>query len=561
MRMPPKPLSDLYYLQNFHQVIDWVAARYGDVLAPEEQAFIQHFRALPTASQALLVRMVMRKGEHFRQSKLNYQEIGDTALAAEPLLTLGWVRDDLALSLPELARLVRKDELLLLLAEQIKTDPAAASMLIVNHLSKLGKTELVERLTEAWPQQQSFIRWWPAAQDRLLSLTINALCERLRLLFFGTLNQGWADFVLADLGIFQYEQVTMDPGSRGFQNRQQLEQYLQLHACREAVEQGAPIQDALDQLAQLKPDSPWIQQRLTRLQFSLARQAERQGELSLALQHYTDNAHPEARQRQIRILELSADYATAHDLAMQALAAPRCEAEQQSLERVLPRLRKRLGQPLPGKAPAVEINRLDLRLPQPERQSVEIAVALHLNETDGPVHYVENTLINSLFGLLCWEAIFAPLPGAFFHPFQSGPADLYQIDFRKRRADLFAEALQALDSDAYILRIRHTYSAKQGLQSPFVFWGLLTEELLDQALHCLPASHLRIWFERLLADIRANRAGMPDLIQFWPQQRRYRMIEVKGPGDRLQDNQKRWLALCAQHGMPVQVCHVQWSDA
>ena len=28
-----------------------------------------------------------------------------------------------------------------------------------------------------------------------------------------------------------------------------------------------------------------------------------------------------------------------------------------------------------------------------------------------PVHYVENTLINGLFGLLCWPAIFAPLPG------------------------------------------------------------------------------------------------------------------------------------------------------
>ena len=39
---------------------------------------------------------------------------------------------------------------------------------------------------------------------------------------------------------------------------------------------------------------------------------------------------------------------------------------------------------------------------------------------------------------------------------------------------------------------------------------------------------------------------------------RYRMIEVKGPGDRLQDNQKRWLAFCAEHGMPVEVCYVRW---
>ena len=64
----------------------------------------------------------------------------------------------------------------------------------------------------------------------------------------------------------------------------------------------------------------------------------------------------------------------------------------------------------------------------------------------------------------------------------------------------------------------------------------------------------------MLVDLRANRTGMPDLIQFWPDEKRYRMIEVKGPGDRLQDNQRRWIAFCHQHGMPVDVCHVQWLE-
>jgi hypothetical protein len=85
--------------------------------------------------------------------------------------------------------------------------------------------------------------------------------------------------------------------------------------------------------------------------------------------------------------------------------------------------------------------------------------------------------------------------------------------------------------------------------------------LLEQALACLPPEHLRRCFERLLEDIHANRTGMPDLIQFWPEEGRYCMIEVKGPGDRLQDNQLRWLEFCAQHQMPVQVCYVQWAEA
>ncbi|HAB09157.1 MAG TPA: hypothetical protein DCE38_11965, partial [Alcanivorax sp.] len=50
----------------------------------------------------------------------------------------------------------------------------------------------------------------------------------------------------------------------------------------------------------------------------------------------------------------------------------------------------------------------------------------------------------------------------------------------------------------------------------------------------------------------------PDLIQFWPAQRRYRMVEVKGPGDRLQDNQRRWLDFFIARDLPVAVCQVTW---
>jgi hypothetical protein len=38
------------------------------------------------------------------------------------------------------------------------------------------------------------------------------------------------------------------------------------------------------------------------------------------------------------------------------------------------------------------------------------------------------------------------------------------------------------------------------------------------------------------------------------------MIEVKGPGDRLQDNQLRWIDYCAAHDMPVAVCYLQWIE-
>ena len=75
---------ELYYLSNFRTALAWVAERYADLLSDEERAFLDTFHTLAWPSQALLVRMVMRKGEHFRLGKLQYAEIGDPALAVEP---------------------------------------------------------------------------------------------------------------------------------------------------------------------------------------------------------------------------------------------------------------------------------------------------------------------------------------------------------------------------------------------------------------------------------------------------------------------------------------------
>lgn len=68
--MTANPLDDpFYYLNNFMQVIDWLEHRYADVLSDEEQCFIRDFKGLPRESRALLVRMIMRKGIHFRAGK------------------------------------------------------------------------------------------------------------------------------------------------------------------------------------------------------------------------------------------------------------------------------------------------------------------------------------------------------------------------------------------------------------------------------------------------------------------------------------------------------------
>ena len=536
---------ELYYLANFRKALDWLDTHHRDLMDDAEQAFVANFLQLPLPSQALLVRLVMRKGVHFRASKLRYAEIGDIATAAGALLASGWLIEHAALTFDELGALLLKDEL----ATHFADDLPGGS---------LKKSELLEHLRALHTEPRSLADWCPRLDERLLSLAIGPLCDRLRLMFFGNLAQDWSEFVLADLGIFRYEQVPITPGSRGFRSRQDVDDYLHLRLCREAFEAGMTVPEVLQQLGDFASASAHINERHQRLLLQLAQHLERAGELDSALTLYRDTRALGSRQRQIRVLERLGQDAEALALVEQVLEAPLNAEEAQLAERARTRLRKRLGLPAAPKAAKLVEDRLDLRLPR--AASVELAVAAHLAEPDAPVHYVENTLICGLFGLLCWEAIFAPLPGAFFHPFHTGPVDLHRADFHTRRSELFATCLARLDDGSYRDAMRRTHAEKFGIQSPFVFWELLDAERLEQALACLPPAHLAAWFRRLLADVRENRAGMPDLIQFWPREGRYRMIEVKGPGDRLQDNQKRWLAFCAEHGMPVSVCYVEWLD-
>ncbi|GGX94650.1 Fanconi-associated nuclease [Litchfieldella qijiaojingensis] len=540
-----------YYLANFRFVLAWVAERYDDLLGESELTFIETFNALPKPSQALLVRMVMRKGKRFRSGKLRYAEIGNTEAALLPLIEGSWVEIDPVVDLESLFTLLTKAEIV----EALKHDIAMAGL-----TAGSGKAVLREALVSCRLEPRPLTAWWPQAPDRVVELNVMETCERLRLMFFGNLRQDWAEFVLAELGLQRFEAVEFSRESRAFQTREEVDAYLNLHRLRERLEEGE-LPRVLCSEVPAVPANPWLEARRARLLFQLAREAERRDDMATALAIYPDCGHPEARVRHLRLLERRGEFEAAHRLAECAMQAPGSEAERQALARLLPRVRRRLGLPPPPKTVPASIERLDLCLSQPVMGGVEAAVCEHLSSERAPVRYVENTLIGGLFGLLCWEAIFAPLPGAFFHPFHTGPADLDREDFVARRRERFAACLAELDDDRYRRTIHETWHAKHGVASPFVHWGVLDEMLLEQALVCLPAVHLRKLFERLLRDLKGNRAGLPDLVQLWPDERRYRLIEVKGPGDRLQDNQCRWLTFFQEHAMPVAVCHVTWRDA
>lgn len=541
----PRPF---YYLDNFRTALNWLRERYGDVLKEDEHAFIDRFQRVPRESAALLVRMIGRKGTLFRTDKLRYAEIGCPLSAGAALIESGWVNDNPTLTVSELGRLLRKSELQHVLG-------------IGGSSQVLRKARLLESVaTLAEPR---ILRgWWPEAPVRVFRLEVSRLCERLRLLFFGNFRQDWSEFVLTDLGIFRYEKVSLDRADRAFQTQQHLDIFHALFECRQALDPDPPadVDRALQSLPPPVTDNEWLEGRRRKLQFRIAQHYEQRREFRKALSVYRDCPYGGSRIRMTRLLERTGQIPEALALATDIRSQPRDETESQLIERIWPRLQRKSGVVPQRRCRQQRWPEFGLVLAAAARPpQLEKATAQALSQSDAPAHYVENGLLNSLFGLLCWEAIFAAIPGAFFHEFQSGPADLHAPDFRQRRSAQFAHCLGQLEGTGYHHTIRRNFLAKRDIQSPFVFWGLLDETLLDRALECLPARHLQACFQRILSDIRANRSGLPDLVQFWPRERRYRLIEVKGPGDRLQDNQIRWLGFFREQQIPVTVCHVSWA--
>ena len=275
-------LSDpLYYLKNVHFMMDWVITRYADCLHDDELAQLAAFQCLPEAAQSLWVRLIMRKGLHFRQDKLHYPEIGDIPTALAPLLQAQWITLNAPISWPELYRLLTKSEW-----QTCLHGPGSALGLI----RRDSKQHWYQTLTPDYDDHQHpWTQWWPEAPAPLISLVKHPLFERIKLMFFGNLHQDWSEFVLVELGYQRHEKVNFTTEDRAFEDRATLGHYWQLHQWREALEQSntsltATAITTASQLLKACLDqypnpikNPWLEERRSRLlwQYRLSRrQAE-----------------------------------------------------------------------------------------------------------------------------------------------------------------------------------------------------------------------------------------------------------------------------------------------
>jgi len=537
-------MEEPYYLANFQCVLQDVGSRCGDLLLPAERERTEAFLRLPSTARRLYVRMLTRKGPWFRPETLDYPEVEDAPAALGTLLETGFCAGAEAAGAADLAALLLKGELETLLREAGLRFRRAD-----------GRPALAGRILAEVPE--AVLR----ARVRAFSPLGLDWARLVFALFFGNLEQNLTDFVLADLGHVRYEDYPVDPGCRLFRSRADVDGLFALEGLREALEAGADLAVLTDRLRALERNpAVRLQRRRQRLLNEVGRAWERRGAWEEALACFRASGMPPSRERMIRIHLARGERREAADAALAMAGAPADAGEERLARRFLLKLAKedpRAAAWAEAHPPDPPAPALRLHLPRHPSGSVEQA-ALAASGWAG--FHTENILWNALYGLAFWDVLFAPIPGAFQHRFQWGPADLRTPDFFERRRDAIAARLEELAQPGAPFRlILATAEAKRGLANAFVHWPALPPEHLEAALAVLPQRALLAVLATMAPDPWGHRSGFPDL--FLHREGRCKVWEVKGPGDALRPEQERWLGVFNRAGLEASVAWVTYEDA
>ncbi|NXL61806.1 FAN1 nuclease, partial [Chordeiles acutipennis] len=183
------------------------------------------------------------------------------------------------------------------------------------------------------------------------------------------------------------------------------------------------------------------------------------------------------------------------------------------------------------------------------------------NGFDQGIHGEGSTFI-TLYGILMWDIIFMDdIPDVFRNSYQTFPLDLYTDSFYENRKDVIEARLQQLhsaSSETLAKLIADIWTTQEGKAAALVSWGRFVSLQQVQSLaSCLGGLFLSGVFRRLAKDLRHCRGGLPDLVVWRTDTNHFKLVEVKGPNDRLSHKQIIWLSELKKLGATVEVCHVQ----
>ncbi|KAM8974336.1 fanconi-associated nuclease 1 [Pelodytes ibericus] len=191
----------------------------------------------------------------------------------------------------------------------------------------------------------------------------------------------------------------------------------------------------------------------------------------------------------------------------------------------------------------------------------ELALAHYRKEGFDQGIHGEGSTFCTLYGLLMWDIIFMEgIPDVFRNSYQAYPLDLYTDYFFENRKEAIVTRLQVLHescTETLLQLITDVWNAHEGQAGALVSWERFSSLQQAQSLvSCFGGPFLSGVCRIMSKGLRHCKGGLPDLVVWNAHNKYYKLVEVKGPNDRLSHKQMVWLHELKKMGADVEVCHV-----
>ncbi|KAJ6809425.1 fanconi-associated nuclease 1-like protein isoform X1 [Iris pallida] len=610
------PPSMTKYQHNFHLMIDDVMKNYAHLFTSSERSLLGSFDSLGTDGQRLFIRLYMRKGPWFRMSDISYPEISDLQKAIGELQSAdGYIfsfsssDDVLKHNLKEVLEVLNVLEM-----------REIANMEIPKKGIKCARRqELIDSLFAAFedgtcPHLPKVVLK-RAGTCIKISSTADALLWRVQRLFFLNGEQDLSSFLLVDLGLIKFPDYNCIVRHPVFRCRNDLLEYEEAVEVAQMtdefldenniemvmrcinISESRMLSNYQQEVKSSAFDSPptffyrfsaaSVYSKVLFLGVSFF-ERERRYDDAIRLLRGLLTRIPCDSMRGNWTLRLSVDLEhigrvnESLSVAEEGVLDPwvRAGSKMALQRRVL-----RLGKPprrwkTPSYANSVtrKIKEVSVR-GRPltsetgsknlfygfdgELCGVEQLALQYYAEEGGGWHGVhsESGIWMTIFGILMWDVIFADIPDVFRSRFQVAPLDLCTDDFYAARKTLIESHLQKIQEGMAEEMLITSWDLHAGTACQGVDWERRTLSDLRAAVSCIGGSCLASLCRHLALDYKSWSSGMPDLL-LW----RFRggdadggeakLVEVKGPKDRLSEQQRAWILILMDCGFDIEVCNV-----
>lgn len=540
-----------YYLDNFRYLLDFVLKDYGDLLSEEEIVFIKNFKSLSLDGQLLYVRLVSRKGPWFILKKIRYEEIKSIQKASDELEENIFLLKNSEIELNEALAVLTKVEIVIFLKQyfpDLNINYNCAKSNLIDQVCIFEEKLFLEKLKEEW----TFIS--PCCSEYI---------QLFKLLFFGNTYEDLSAFILEDIGVLKYEPYQIGTEDRWFDNRKLVDDQLSLSKLSEILwmateNQEIELVEEIGNMLQAANIHENLKEKKEKLLARIGQYFEKVQLLEEALHYFSLASNALAWERKIRVLsklERNEEALIEIDNLSESTSH---EYLQDFIHSFRVKLKKQLGY-------SVQAQKREIF----ETESIEISRKISIKIEDQAMNYYrglgfsgfysENSIWTALFGLVFWDIVFMPLKGVFFNPFQRGPADLFTPDFKAKREKEIAQIIERIKTEeGWKDRVIHTYEKKYLTANFLVSWNRISKKQIQDLVQNVPDTHICLILTRMAGNLSDFTSGFPDLLLFYPEEYVYKLIEVKGPGDQLRPNQKRWLRFFEKNDIPYSVVKVRW---